>query len=343
MKLNQSKTIHKIIICLLAISITITACDTVSPSNQIEQTTDKQSLQQETQSHDDKASSSEISIIPSIEDMMETINTLCKSARPVGSSEEKNACDFLKETLSSYGYEVHVQTFPYETATLSAFNHDAFWDINGDRKDGDSQNLIAVKKADSDYEDSSIIIISAHYDSSENSPGANDNGSGVAVLLEIAKLIKNLPSNKEIRFILFGGEENALYGSRCYVKSLSENELKRIKANINLDTLAGKGPDDPRLLTIDGKINHATSIITGIDENKALEIGIAPLSDHFTFAQAGIASLTIGQIDTNFEIHTPEDNVDNIDKERLKIAADMVVRPLIKEICPDRYNEIIFK
>ena len=198
----------------------------------VKESIDRQSLLQEAQSDDIAgAYSFEETVCPSAEEMIETVNTLCSGVRPVGSSEERNACKFL------------------------------------------------------------------------------------AVLLEIAKLIRNLPCNKEIRFILFGGEENMLCGSRYYVGSLTENELRRIKANTNLDTLAGKGLADPHLFTIDGKKNSSTNIITGIEENENLRIEEAPISDHFTFAQAGIASLTIGQIDTNSKIHTPEDSIENIDED----------------------------
>ncbi len=82
-----------------------------------------------------------------------------------------------------------------------------------------------------------LILITAHYDSISNgdiAPGAIDNGSGVAVILEIARLLTQVERRRTIRFIFFDGEELGLYGSRAYVAQ-HKAELNEIKAVINLD------------------------------------------------------------------------------------------------------------
>lgn len=56
------------------------------------------------------------------------------------------------------------------------------------------------------------MIISAHYDSSPTSLGANDNGSGVAIVLEIAQILKNIDMPYNIEFIMFSGEEKYMLG-----------------------------------------------------------------------------------------------------------------------------------
>lgn len=66
------------------------------------------------------------------------------------------------------------------------------------------------------------MYVTAHYDSVPFSPGANDNGSGTSVMLEMARVLKSVPSDKEIRFIAFGAEELGLLGSSHYVDHLSE-------------------------------------------------------------------------------------------------------------------------
>ena len=52
------------------------------------------------------------------------------------------------------------------------------------------------------------LIISAHYDSAEDSVGANDNGSGVAAVLELARILKDTEMPYNVKFILFSGEKN---------------------------------------------------------------------------------------------------------------------------------------
>lgn len=86
-----------------------------------------------------------------------------------------------------------------------------------------------------------IIVIGAHYDSVFGSPGANDNGSGVAALLELARLLKDKALERTVRFVAFVNEEPPFYytqemGSRVYAtraKALSE----RIVAMLSLETI----------------------------------------------------------------------------------------------------------
>lgn len=81
-----------------------------------------------------------------------------------------------------------------------------------------------------------ILILCAHYDSIAKSttgwdwqtcpaPGANDNASGVAAMLEIARILKNIDMNYTIRFIAFTGEEQNLWGSRAYADYALTNKM----------------------------------------------------------------------------------------------------------------------
>lgn len=102
-----------------------------------------------------------------------------------------------------------------------------------------SQNVIAVKKPEN-VENPEIVYITAHYDSVAFSPGANDDASGTSVVLELARLLKDLPSDKEFRFIAFGAEEIGLVGSNYYVSQLSNDEINRSIANFQFEMLAAK-------------------------------------------------------------------------------------------------------
>ena len=87
-----------------------------------------------------------------------------------------------------------------------------------------------------------VVIIGAHYDCHDNSHGAQDNGTGVAILLELARIIKNtkIKLEKTIRFIFFGVEEMAAIGSSFYVKE-HQDELDKIHLYINVDGLGSGG------------------------------------------------------------------------------------------------------
>jgi Zn-dependent M28 family amino/carboxypeptidase len=84
-----------------------------------------------------------------------------------------------------------------------------------------------------------VVLLGAHLDSVAEGPGINDNGSGSAVVLEIAEQIAALgvePRNQS-RFAFWGGEEAGLFGSQYYVDTLPKTELKNISVNLNFDML----------------------------------------------------------------------------------------------------------
>ncbi len=139
-------------------------------------------------------------------------------ARPAGSEAESKAADYIAGQLKEMGYFVERQPFSFD---------------GGRGKTIHSANIIAVKKGLSDRE----IIVGAHYDSGDEGEGADDNASGVAVLLETAWRIIDLQTPFTIRFIAFGAEENGLIGSNHYVRSLPKMDLENIVYMVNLDSL----------------------------------------------------------------------------------------------------------
>ncbi len=101
---------------------------------------------------------------------------------------------------------------------------------------GPSRNVIA--ELNNDIANDPVVVIGAHYDTTPWSPGANDNGSGVATALIIAEELADEELPFDLRFIFFGSEETGLHGSTYYVNDLSISELARIQAMINLDVVA---------------------------------------------------------------------------------------------------------
>lgn len=85
-----------------------------------------------------------------------------------------------------------------------------------------------------------VVVVGAHNDSVIAGPGINDNGSGVAALLEMAKQIRKLGSKQmhnKVRFAFWGAEEEGLLGSQYYVDNLSQAERDKIALNLNFDMI----------------------------------------------------------------------------------------------------------
>lgn len=140
-------------------------------------------------------------------------------ARPPGSENERLAAEYINGALLDLGYEPELQEFTVRDGIFEEFS---------------SQNVIAVKPGESPKE----IIIGAHYDSGDEGTGADDNASGVAVMLETAELVANLQTPYSIRFIAFGSEENGLDGSYYYAAQMDEGDVENTLAMVNLDSLA---------------------------------------------------------------------------------------------------------
>jgi hypothetical protein len=99
------------------------------------------------------------------------------------------------------------------------------------------RNVVVVKKGKSDR----IIVVGSHNDKVEVGDGVIDNWTGTTMVAHLYQTIKDQPTDATIVFIAHAREEEGLLGSRKFVSSLSREELKRVEANINIDTLAIKG------------------------------------------------------------------------------------------------------
>jgi Zn-dependent M28 family amino/carboxypeptidase len=103
-----------------------------------------------------------------------------------------------------------------------------------------ARNVIAQTKTGSPTD---VVMAGAHLDSVPEGPGINDNGSGVAAVLETAVQLGNSPQvHHAVRFGFWGAEELGLIGSRNYVESLNLDELRNIALYLNFDMLASPNP-----------------------------------------------------------------------------------------------------
>jgi Peptidase family M28 len=232
----------------------------------------------------------------------------------------------------------HLAAFPtrYSTSThyanaatwaqnqLQALHYTTRWQtvmVNGSR----SRNVIADKKGNAAGRHE-VVLITAHLDSinlqggpAAPAPGADDNGSGSAGLLEIARAFADHPIEHDLRFILFGGEEEGLFGSQRYVASLSASEKRRIRAVVNMDMIGTLNTSTRSVLLEGAPLSQ--QVINGLAAAAAtytqltVETSLNPFaSDHVPFINAGIqAVLTIeGTDNTNRNIHSSRDTIDHI-------------------------------
>jgi aminopeptidase Y len=131
-----------------------------------------------------------------------------------------------------------------------------------------------------------IVMAGGHLDSVAGGPGINDNGSGVATLIELAEAIGPKPPGARVRIGLWAAEELGLVGSRRYVGSLTGDERGRIRAYLNFDMVGSPNPV-PELYG-DADAGLAELLRDAAGRTKLGEAQVTGASDHAPFEQRGI-------------------------------------------------------
>lgn len=190
---------------------------------------------------------------------------------------------------------------------------------------GASENLIAERGGTGPGE-RQLVIVTAHLDSVNQggrelpAPGADDNASGSAGVLELARVLVTAQWRNDLRLILFGGEEQGLYGSLAHVAGLSEGDRGRIAAVLNMDMIARRNGTAPGVMIEGAAISQGLidRLVTAAATWTGLEVAISLdpyASDHVPFIDAGLpAVLTIEANDTaNTDVHTEHDVAGKLD------------------------------
>lgn len=219
------------------------------------------------------------------------------------------AAQMCRGRLEALGYETTIQDF-----TMAG---------------GRSSNVLAATAGGSP----STALVVGHLDSANhvdgpdgNAPGADDNGSGSAGVIAMAEALVAVQDRIGVGFVLFGGEEQGLHGSKHLVARLSAEQRAALRAVINMDMIANlntlpDGTTVPPGVLLEGadvsrKVIEDLSVQAASYTDLAVQTSFNPFaSDHVPFIQAGLpAVLTIeGADQANDRIHSAADVLDRID------------------------------
>jgi hypothetical protein len=190
------------------------------------------------------------------------------------------------------------------------------------------------------------VVIGAHYDhlgrgwpdvhaggEGKIHPGADDNASGVAVLLELArKLAPSWRPQRTVVFVAFTGEEAGRLGSRHYVRQASVYPAKQAIGMVNLD-MVGRLRDQPLLVLGGGSasewphIFRGVGFVTGIPVVSTIEAQAIASSDQQSFLDSGVPAVHLLST-PHADYHRPTDTADKIDAEGLVKVATVVKETL---------------
>lgn len=203
-----------------------------------------------------------------------------------------------------------------------------------------SDNVLGYLGSDGQKATKRVFIISAHYDhlgtlGESYFPGANDNASGVAVLMEVARVLRSvsLPPGDRVVFAAWTLEEEGMLGSFWYAEHCS---LDKVSAVINLDAL-GNGGSLEFLVWAQSSDSALLKALADASDEIGVKLCIQVLpeaaphsSDHLPFSKRGISAVTITSPRWLEGNHTFEDTPERVDRDRLQKATALVVRVIEK-------------
>lgn len=158
-----------------------------------------------------------------------------------GTSPLQNTLNWLKAEYLSYGYTAtQMQEYSFTNGSATCKN-------------------LVVTKVGTLYPNT-FIILCGHYDTITGK-GTNDNGSGIVTIFEVARLLKNIPTEYSIKFINFSGEEDGLIGSQNFVSTVvnATNPKMDIKLVFNIDEVGGRADMTNDTITCERDTGSPTS------------------------------------------------------------------------------------
>jgi hypothetical protein len=230
--------------------------------------------------------------------------------RPTGSAAERRAATYLAKRLAELGYRVTVQgpvPLPGLKRTTTNVIGLARCPVSGPR-----------------------VLVGAHYDTvSALVPGANDNASGVAVVLEVARVLAGRPLPYVLEFVLFGGEERRpAGGSRAGSRHFVARDDGPATAMINVD-MVGCG-DELHAWGVGGHTRYLSSLLARSAAAMGLPLDTGhddPDSDHAPFGWAGIPAVWLQSL-PDPRNHTPRDQPQALSAVSLQRAGRLLVHTL---------------
>lgn len=181
------------------------------------------------------------------------------------------------------------------------------------------------------------IVVGAHFDTVANSPGANDNASGVAVVLAVARFLADVPCRTApVTIAMFDQEEIGLFGSRAFAQTLAVADVRAVHT---IDQVAWDDDGD-RVFELELPTAaleaewRAAATIVGVPLTRTTTSG----TDHESFRDRGFAAMGLTEEfvggDTSPHRHQPTDTAATVDVDYLVLAAQLTAQVILDEVAP---------
>lgn len=239
-------------------------------------------------------------------------------SRYVGSQGNKDSVEWVLERFKSYGLETKKECY-----RAGWYQYEAC-------------NAIGVKKATNP--NAKTIVVMAHLDTVGKAfAGAEDNGSGVAAVLELARIMRDIPTNMNIEFVAVNAEEIGIVGSNKYVSKIaSDGRTDEIHLALTMDVIGYNTDNIYNVETSEAYQEQANRLATygKLYSTREIIINLSPWgSDHMSFINNGLPGLLSAQDWANHNpcYHKVCDTIDKIDFEYLRDIAKANLAYLLEE------------
>jgi len=241
----------------------------------------------------------------------ETMRRLGSMPRPIGSAANELAVRRIADWLRATGMEVEV-----DEATVR---------VGG--RDVTLRNIVARRVGTLPGD---AVLLCAHHDTTRDSPGAGDDGMGVAIVLEAAAALTGEPwKGRDVVLLITDGEEAGLLGARHFVNNHPWREKIGTVINVDNRGVSGPsilyetvGPDDARILQ---SIAPAVGPVVGNSLYAMIAAAMPNGSDLMVFREAGVRGINLAVIGGHEHYHAATDTWENADLDALQDLGDAVV------------------
>lgn len=155
-----------------------------------------------------------------------------------------------------------------------------------------------------------VIVVGAHFDHIDRGAGVVDNWSGASLLPSLLQTVLKVPRRHTFIFIGFAGEEQEMVGSRFYVRHLTQDQLGKIQAMVNLDTL-GLGPTEVWASHADKRLLNGLAVVAHEVNSpiSAMNVEAVGSTDSEEFREKKVPAITLHTLTSKTLriLHSPRD------------------------------------
>ncbi|TMP27404.1 peptidase [Pseudoalteromonas rubra] len=253
-----------------------------------------------------------------IEVDLKTLTSEAHAGRGSGNADINKSAHYIHSRFAENGIDVYYQSFRFRQGLGKlAYGHNVVATL--------PCNMLSCEPA---------LVISAHYDhlgsrGTRYYPGANDNASGVVVMLDLARQLKTQIRHRDILFVATDAEEKGLYGAHFFAATL---DPERVALNINLDMLAVNRRNRLYVLASKQASAYTKEIAQAFNQEIRVQVFTSTArmsrrldtprvdwlraSDHYAFHKVGIPFAYFG-VGTDPLHHTHKDQFDKVDIPKL--------------------------